>query len=150
YWIQAPPGGTGGFGFSDFEEYTGAGGALPNTGWTQLATATASTYRNVFKHTVFTAAPGTISGGTPANNSPVGASPADNSWSDVEIKQINNVVTMSIDKTSIFTYTNTTRFTNGYVMLGYDCPLQGAFNQYIGTPDAAAYFSNLRVVSLTR
>lgn len=150
YWIQAPPGGTGGFGFSDFEEYTGAGGALPNTGWTQLATATATTFKNVFKHAVFTAAPGTVSGGTPANNSPVSATPADNSWSDVEMKQINNVVTLSIDKTLIFAYTNTTRFTNGYIMLGYDCPLQGAFNQYVGTPDAAAYFSNLRVVSLSR
>ncbi|MGH7952901.1 MAG: hypothetical protein ACREFE_13430, partial [Limisphaerales bacterium] len=148
YWVQAPPGGAGGFGFSEFQEYTGAGGALPNTGWTQLATAAVSTaYRNVFKHVIFTA-PGGISGGTPANNSPVSALPADNSWADVEIKQMNNVVTMSIDKTPIFVYTNTTQFTNGYLMLGYDCPIEGAFQQYVGNPDAAAYFSNIRVVQL--
>ncbi len=149
YWIQAPPGGAGGFGFNEFEEYTGLGGVLPNTGWTQLATTTASAQQNVYKHVVYTA-PGGVSGGTPANNSPVSATPADNSWSDVEIKQVNNVVTMSVNKTPLFVYTNTTTFTNGYLMLGYDCPIQGAFNQYVGTPDAAAYFSNLRVVSIAR
>lgn len=145
YWVQAPPGGSGGFGSTEFEEFTGLGGTLPNTGWMQPAVTAA--LPNVFKHEVFTA-PGGISGGTPANNSPFTAAPADNSWSDVEIKQVNNVVTMSIDKTPLFVYTNATHFTNGYVMLGYDCPEAGAFNQFIGTPDAAAYFSNLRVVRL--
>ena len=33
YWIQTPPGGYGGFAYTDFEEYTGLGGTLPNTGW---------------------------------------------------------------------------------------------------------------------
>jgi hypothetical protein len=33
-------------------------------------------------------------------------------------------------------------------MFGYDCPIEGAYQQYVGTPDAAAYFSNLRVVRL--
>jgi len=147
YWIQAPPGGAGGFGFAEFEEFTGTGGALPNTGWTQLGTAAASAFTSVFKPVLFTA-PGGVAGGTPANNSPVSASPADNTWSDVELKQVNNVVTLSIDKTSIFVYTNTTRFTNGFLMFGYDCPIEGAYQQYVGTPDAAAYFANLRVVSL--
>ena len=55
---------------------------------------------------------------------------------------------MSIDKTMIFTYTNTTQFTNGYLMLGYNCPIGGAFNNYLNTPDAGAYFSNLRVLAL--
>ncbi len=146
YWIQAPPGGYGGFGYNEFEEYTGAT-KLPNTGWQELASTTASTYQNVFKGNLFTAL-GTISGGTPANNSPESATPADNTWSDVEIRQVKNVVTMSIDHTAIFVYTNTLPFTNGYLMLGYDAPIAGAFNQYVNTPDAAAYFSNLRVVSL--
>jgi hypothetical protein len=146
YWIQTPPGGYGGFGFNEFEEYTGAS-ALPNTGWQLLATATAATYQNVYKGVVFSAL-GVLSGGTPANNSPVSVTPKDNNWSDVEIRQSNNVVTLSIDATAIFVYTNTLPFTNGYLMLGYDCPIQGAYQQYIGTPDASAYFSNLRVVSL--
>ena len=145
YWIQTPPGGYGGFGFSDFEEYTGAS-ALPNSGWQQLATASAGTYQTVFKGNLFTATGG-LSGGTPANNSPVSASPKDNTWSDVEIRQTNGVITLSIDATPIFTNT-APLFASGYLMLGYDCPIQGAYKQYIGTPDAAAYFSNLRVVGL--
>jgi hypothetical protein len=148
YWVQSPPGGIGGFGFDDFEEYTGAG-PLPNTGWNRVTTATATTFKNVYKRAIYSAPPGN-NGGTPANNSPFSASPRDDAWSDVEIKQVNNVVSLSINKTRIFIYTNTTTFTSGYLMLGYDCPLQGAFNQYIGTPDAAAYFSNLRVVNLTK
>jgi hypothetical protein len=147
YWIQTPPGGYGGFAYIDFQEYTGAGGALPNTGWQNPANVAAMP--NVYKHAVFTA-PGGLSGGTPANNSPVSVTPADSSWSDVELKQVNNVVTMSIDKTPIFYYTNATHFTNGYIMLGYNSPLGGAFNNYLATPDAAVYVSNLRVVSLTR
>jgi len=63
YWIQAPPGGSGGFAQTDFQEYTGAS-ALPNTGWTQLATAGATTYSNVFKREIFSA-PGGVRGGTP-------------------------------------------------------------------------------------
>jgi hypothetical protein len=145
YWIQTPPLGYGGFGFADFEEYTGAS-VLPNTGWQQLATATASTYQNVYKGNLFTAL-GVISGGTPANNSPVSASPKDNTWSDVEIRQTNGVITLSIDHTPIFTNA-APLFTSGYLMLGYDCPIQGIYNQYIGTPDASAYFANIQVVSL--
>lgn len=145
YWVQAPPGGAGGFGYSEFQEYTGAS-ALPNTGWQQLATASAMP--NVFKRAVYSA-PGGTTGGTPANNSPFAGSPADNNWSDVEIKQVKGIVTMSINKTPIFTYTNTTTFTNGYLMLGYNAPIAGAYYQYVDSTDAAAYFSNLRVVSLT-
>ena len=147
YWVQAPPGGIGGFGFTEFEEYTGAGGKLPNTGWTELNSVGAASFVNVFKSSVFTA-PGGLSGGTPANNPPTSANPQDNNWADVEIKQIKGVITLSINKTPIFVYTNTTVFTNGYLMLGYDCPIAGAYNQYVGSPDAAVYFSNLRVVQL--
>ncbi len=146
YWIQAPPGGYGGFGYTEFQEYTGAGGVLPNTGWTQLA-ATAR-MPNVYKHAVYTA-PGAATGGTPANNSPVSATPMDSSWADVEIRQVNDVITMSINKTPIFVYTNTTTFKSGYLMLGYNCPLQGTSHQFVGTPDASAYIADLRVVSIT-
>ncbi len=146
YWIQTPPGGYGGFAYNEFQSYTGLGGGLPNTGWLNLANAGAMP--NVFKHAVFTA-PGGTSGGTPANNSPVSATPADEAWADVEVKQINNIVTMSVNKTPIFSYVNTTTFKSGYLMLGYNCPLGGAFNNYLGTPDAAVYISNLRVVSLS-
>ena len=144
YWVQAPPGGAGGFGFNEFQEYTG-NGAPPNSGWTQLAVDNAMT--GVFKHAVFTAA-GALSGGTPANNSTYASAPNDTNWCDVEIKQINGVVTMSIDKTPLFVYTNTSGFESGKIMLGYDAPIEGAFQQYVNSTDAAAYFSNLRVVQL--
>src|SRR5262249_40138091 len=81
--------------------------------------------------------------GVPANGSPVAQNDV-STWSDVEIKQVRNVVTLTIDKTTIFTYTNTTSFTNGYLMLGYGDPFAS-----IGSPDAAAYYANLRVVVLT-
>jgi hypothetical protein len=153
YWIQTPPGGSSGSGFTEYQEYTGAT-PLPNTGWVQLGTTNAGSYQNVFKHSIFTApgAIGGIGGGTPANNSPVSGNPMDTNWSDVEIKQVNNLVTLSIDKSVIFTYLNTnvanSHSTNGYLMLGYECPLGGVLGSYIDTPDAAAYFSNLRVVTL--
>ena len=38
------------------------------------------------------------------------------SWADVELKQYNNVVTLSIDKTHVLVYTNTTPFTNGTII----------------------------------
>jgi hypothetical protein len=61
----------------------------------------------------------------------------------VEIKQLNSIVTLSIGKTPVFVYTNTTTFTNGNLMLGYNDP----FNS-IGSVDGSVYYSNLRVVSL--
>ncbi len=99
----------------DFHEYIGAGGALPNTGWTRVSAKVEATFANNFKHPPYTAQDGTSgypnSPGTPANlASLVGDA---TTWSDVEIKQVHNVVTMSINKTPIFVYTNTTTFTSG-------------------------------------
>jgi hypothetical protein len=80
-----------------------------------------------------------------ANNSPDNTDPSQaSSWADVELKQFNNVVTISIDKTPIGVFTNTTSFTNGYVMLGYQDPYDS-----VGGGDAAVYYSNLRAVRLT-
>jgi hypothetical protein len=137
-----------------YAEFTGLG-SLPNTGWTNLAVTASSTVATQFKTNVFTSyasinvppyqsgwtegGPGIAANGPPAL---VGANP--NSWSDVEIEQMNGVVTMSIDKTPIFVYTNNTSFTNGMLMLGYEDPYDG--NE---SPDTAVYFSNLRVVALT-
>ncbi|HEX3800598.1 MAG TPA: hypothetical protein VH413_18035 [Verrucomicrobiae bacterium] len=93
--------------------------------------------------------------GLPVSANKVG--PA-NAWADVEVKQINNVITMSINKTPIFSYANTNLFngtnfisfpggsyyicTNGTIMLGYVDPFAS-----IGT-QGAAYFSNIKVVRL--
>lgn len=65
------------------------------------------------------------------------------SWADVEIKQIGNVVTLSINKIAVVSYTNTTSFTSGDIMLGYMDPYDS-----IGSAGGAAYYSNVRVVNL--
>ncbi len=135
YWVSAD----GGAGAGDYLEYTGVGGGLPNTGWTELATKTRDSFANAFKTNVFTSSGGP---GLAANNS-VQFGYSANNWADVEIKQLNKVVTLSIDKTPVFVYTNTTSFTNGALMLGYNDPFSS-----VGAPDGSVYYSNLRVVSL--
>jgi hypothetical protein len=130
---------------SDYVVLTGVA-AFPNTGFLlpPLASVSKSTVVNNFKSAVFTApqGPGLIS-----NESPDDAADSltdDSAWSDVELKQFNNIVTISIDKTPICVFTNTTSFTNGYLMLGYEDPYDS-----VGGGDAAVYYSNLRVVQLT-
>ena len=137
YWISADGGASAG----DFIEFTGLGGSLPNAGWTQPATLTRTSFTGAFKNPPYTTSGGP---GLAANNSPVNS--YDNStWSDVEIKQINKVVTMSINKTPVFVYTNTTSFTNGYVMLGYSDPFSS-----VGGSDGSVYFSGLKVVQIAQ
>jgi hypothetical protein len=157
YWIS-DNGGRYDDTFGPYLEFTGAGGALPNTGWTNLAIAASSTFATAFKTNVFTCyasanvPPAYNSGwteggpGLPANGpaSLVGSAPT--AWSDVEMKQLNGVVSLWIDKNRIFAYTNpaTSTFTNGLVMLGYEDPFDG-----VESPDTAVYYSNMRVVALT-
>ena len=86
---------------------------------------------------------GNQTAGVPANGTPALGYDA-STWSDVEIKQLDGVVTMSINHTAIFVYTNTTVWTNGYLMLGYADP----YGASIASPDAGAYFANLQVVQL--
>ena len=145
YYVTAQPGGASTQG--DFAEYTGQGGTNSNPGWSRLATKLQTSFSKVFKDnpgpfTCFDGAGNQTSGG-PANASPALGYDA-TTWSDVEIKQQNNVVTMSINHTAIFTYTNATVWTNGYLMLGYADP----FGNSVGFPEAGAYFANLQVVQL--
>ena len=150
YYVTAQPGGDG---IGDFDEYTGVGGTNNNTGWQRVGNKLVSNYpayTNVFKNN-----PGPFScisgtgyqlSGVPANATPVAF---EGSWADVEIKQLGKIVTMSINKSIIFAYTNTTVWTNGYLMLGYADPYGGTGGISVGASDAAAYFSDLQVVSLT-
>lgn len=145
-WVSVDDGiGTFAGGPSAYMTFTGIGGKLPNTGFASplLAQADAASYANAFKSAVFTSSGGP---GLAANTSPDNATgPSQySSWADVELKQFNNIVTLSIDKTPIYEFTNTTSFTNGYLMLGYEDPYDS-----VGGGDAAVYYSNLRVVQLT-
>jgi hypothetical protein len=153
FWVSST---SGGVLAGDYFGFTGATN-LPNTGWSFMAGSgpfarTASFFTGAFKTTVFS----TMGGMTvpaPASGIPANCSPAYNSysstpnpqgnWADVEIKQLNNVVTLLIDQTPIFIYTNRTAYTNGFLMLGYDDPVND-----LGNSDAAVYYANLSVVSL--
>jgi len=128
---------------ADYIVLTGNGGKLPNTGFGLPPLAADGPFANNFKSSVFTSSgePGLAANGSPdaANSGAV-----DSAWCDVELKQYNNIVTVSIDKITIGSFTNTTSFTNGYVMFGYEDPYSS-----IGGGDAAVYYSNLRVVRLS-
>ncbi len=144
YWIAADGGTTAG----DYIEKTGTAGTNNNTGWTNIATASRTSLLNIFKNN-----PGpysTLNVGVPATGLPANSSPVNglsggytNSWADVEIRTVNKKVTLLINKSTIFTYTNTTVWTNGTIMLGYDDPFSS-----LGGVDGAVYFSDIKVVRM--
>jgi hypothetical protein len=121
--------------------------SLPNTGWgvPLINQGAKTTFANNFKTNVFTTpnGPGLAANASPDLNYSLPGG-AISSWSDVELKQMNNVFSEYIDKVKICSYTNTTTFTNGYLMLGYEDPYDS-----VGNADAAVYYSNLRVVRLS-
>ncbi len=65
-------------------------------------------------------------------------------WADVELSQISGIVTLRVNNTPILSYTNTTSYTSGNVMVGYLDPFDGT-----GSSQSYAIFDNLRVISLT-
>jgi hypothetical protein len=145
YYITAQPAGSAS---GDYQVFTGAGGTNGNQGWVRpLLAKNQGLFSQAFKDTPgpFTCvdAFNTQSSGVPAEGSP-GAGFDVSTWSDVEIRQQNNVVTMSINRTPIFVYTNSTVWTGGYLMLGYADP----FGNTIGSPEAGVYYANLQVASL--
>ena len=149
YYVTAQPGGSTA---GDYQEFTGAGGTNGNAGWTRPATKAASSFAQAFKDNYSVTYPGPFTcfdgfgiqtAGVPANASPALGYDA-STWCDVEINRSNNVVTMSINRTPVMVYTNTTVWTNGYLMLGYSDP----FGDSVGSPEAGAYYSNLQVVRL--
>ena len=145
YYITAQPAGSAA---GDYQEFTGLGGTNGNSGWQRPATQAQSSYTQVFKDTPgpFTCLDGfgNQTAGVPAEGSPAIGYDA-STWSDVEIKQQKNIVTMSINHTPIFVYTNTTVWKGGYLMLGYSDP----YGTSIASPEAGAYYANLQVVQLS-
>jgi len=144
YWMTAQPGGAG---TGDYLEFTGNGGTNGNTGWQRLAAKTAASFADNFKEnpgpfTTFDSTPA-LTPGVPANSTPLLGYDA-STWVDVEIKQQDGVVTLSMNHTPIFSYTNKTVWQSGYLMLGYADP----FGASIGSADAGVYYANLQVVQL--
>lgn len=123
------------------------GQKLPNAGWlTALPPQSEASYTNAFKHPVPYSASGGAGYGSPATQ----AAGDTTAWTDVEIKQSNNIVTLSFNRTPIFVYTNRVGgnagggvYTNGVPMLGYSDPFRS-----IGS-GGASYYSSIRAVSLS-
>jgi hypothetical protein len=80
--------------------------------------------------------------GVPGNNTAL-ASPTP-IWADVELSQIGKIITLRINNAPIFTYSNTTAYASGNIMLGYD----DAFDS-IGLNSSYVVIDNVRVVRLT-
>ncbi len=89
--------------------------------------------------TTFKAPPFAVAGAP--GNTYGGSTP---SWVDVEVSQVGSVVTLTIDRTMIFSITNATPYVSGNVMLGYD----DAYDS-VGDPNASVIFANARVILLT-
>jgi hypothetical protein len=113
--------------------YTGT----PTTAPAVLANVDPTTLSAIFKTPPWAAGDGGA-GGAPAQR----ASDATQNWSDVEIKVEGDLVTCSVNRTELFRLLNTTPYTTGNIMIGYNDQFDS-----IGS-DGAAYFSNLRVVQL--
>jgi hypothetical protein len=145
YYVTAQPAGQV---QGDYQIFTGQGGTNGNAGFVRpLAAKSQTDFAQVFKDTPgpFTCVDGfsTQTPGVPAEGSP--ALFYDNSsWSDVEIRQQGNIITMSINRKPIFVYTNNTVWKSGYLMLGYTDP----FGATIASQEAGVYYANLQVVSL--
>ena len=91
----------------------------------------------VFKSPPWTV--GSIGGGACANDNG-STTPI---WADVEIAQINGVISWYINHTLIFAYTNATAYKSGKIMLGYEDGYDS-----IGSSGGAVIYANARVISL--
>ncbi len=100
---------------------------------TPLNSRSASTLTGILKSTCYAFA------GAPSQTS----SPTNLNWADVEISQVGNLVTLKINQTVIFSYTNTTAFTSGNIMLG-NCDAYDS----VGENDGGVIYDNVRVVQL--
>lgn len=106
-------------------------------GPTTVAQRAASTLTQVFHQPPWTAGGGAGSPG----NLPTTTTP---SWAQVELRQVDGVVTLSINNTNILSYTNSTSSTHGTIMLGYD----DSYNSIGSGGGGFIIYDNVRVVSL--
>jgi len=107
------------------------------TGPANLVSRTAATFAQTFHQPPWTAG----SGAGAIGNTPTTATP---SWAQVELSQIGKIITLKINNTVILSYSNTTAFTKGNIMLGYD----DAFDSVGSGGGGLVFFDNVRVVSL--
>ncbi len=107
-------------------------------GPTYYARAGAGAFNQNFQSPPWTV--GGIGGGSPANL----LTTTTPGWAEVELSQVGGVVTLKINNTKILEYANTTPYTSGNIMLGYD----DAYDSK-GVFEASVIYANARVVRLT-
>jgi len=104
---------------------------------TLVASNTAASVAAAFK------SPPWINANTPANNNNAGSfnTPI---WADVEISKSGNLITLIINNTKVYTYSNATAYASGNIMIGYEDAFDSisAFQSY-------AVVDNVRVVTIT-
>jgi hypothetical protein len=159
-WVDSDPGGTTD---GDFVGFQGLNPAAPggDTGWGFIpggafgALFETTSFPNSFKtNNAGNSTPGpfNVANGDPAAASELFTGNPATPWVDVEIKQNvigtlghpTNVITFSINKTTILSYVSTNVWNSGDAMLGYNDPFAS-----IGEEDSAVFFSNLKVVQIT-
>jgi len=136
YWVSADGGAAAG----DYILRTG-NGPLPNGGFATVATANLGSFTDVFK-----GPPAPYSGyGGPGlvGNDPPAFLGDTTTWTDVEITQLGDVVSLYLNKVRVLRYVNTSPFTSGKIMLGYSDPFSS-----VGEPAGAVYYANLSVVEI--
>lgn len=104
---------------------------------TMLTSNTAAAVASAFK------SPPWIAANTPGNNN-IGGTFATPIWADVEISKSGNYLTLMINNTRIFTYSNATAHASGNIMIGYE----DAFDS-ISPFQSYVVLDNVRVVSIT-
>jgi hypothetical protein len=104
---------------------------------TLLGSQTAASVATAFK------SPPWIGANTPANNNDGGLFPTP-IWADVEISKSGNLITLIINNTKIYTYSNATAFASGNILVGYE----DAFDS-ISPAQSYAVLDNVRVVTIT-
>jgi hypothetical protein len=122
----------------DYQLFSGPGTNLAGFyGPTLLTNRESSTLTDVFHQPPWTSGSGAGSPG----NSPSTETP---SWAEVELRQVNGIVTLSINGTNILTYANTTTSTHGDIMLGYN----DAYDSIGSGGGGFVIYDNVRVVDL--
>jgi hypothetical protein len=89
----------------------------------------------------FTVPPNSVPGVPGNNTSLASATPL---WADVELSQIGKIITLKVNNTHIFSYSNATAYASGNIMIGYCDPFES-----IGLNTSYVVFDNVRVVRLT-
>ncbi len=146
-WFRNSPGGVpAGFAFFDgvFVGIEADGGALGDYAaygapTTAGSNPTSLNSRSASSMTSFLKSPPWGVVGVPANDIADGTP----IWADVEVAQVGNIVTLSINHTTVFSLTNNTGSTSGNIMIGYD----DAYDS-IGNNQSYVVIDNVRVISL--